>query len=297
MRPNWQAATFHIAFALALSAASLYGIASQSVLGQALGVFLGAFAQLLWFVLLHECGHRTLFPKQAANDLFGHFAGFAAIIPYSLWKDVHARHHLWAGWKDLDPTTRTVAQAAPSGCKKSLINGFWYLRIPVFGLVYRLSNFWNPGMCRRGKRQGLISIALTILPWIVIFELFWPQRMALLLTHGLFLVLFETIMLSQHTHIPQSRACGRKVLPYRSTEQVKVTRSLNFPQPFALWFLLNFNEHEKHHEFPNIPGYYLHRVAGSGTRRVHWFRWWRDSHAVPGATLLFDDESRTGIYI
>lgn len=295
MRPNWQTASQHLLFALALSAVALLGLRSQMTMGQMTGILLGAFSQLLWFVLLHECGHRSFFPRQWANDALGHLAGIAAIIPYSTWRDVHAHHHLWTGWKDLDPTTRAVAQTAPAGWKAILINGIWRLRLPVFGLVYRLSNFWNPGMCRRGKAAGMISIALTLGPWLAILYAARELWLPLLLTHGLFLLFFEGIMLSQHTHITQSRACGRKVSPFRSSEQVSVTRSLAFPPSFARWFLLHFNEHEKHHEFPHVPGYHLDRVAGSGERKMHWLRWWQQSHAVPGATLLFEDESRTGI--
>lgn len=280
-----------------MNALSLSCVLSESLEIRVGGIILGAFSQLLWFVLLHECGHRTLFPQAVGNEWVGHLAGMMALIPFYTWRDVHAAHHVWTGWKDLDPTTRSVTHGSPGGWRDLVINGVWTLHIPLFGLVYRLSNFWNPRYCRKGRSWGYLSLAATLLPWILIVFLFRERLGSLLLSHLLFLMLFEAIMLSQHTHIRQDRADGQKVNPRSAKDQVGFTRSLDFPCWFARWFLLNFNEHERHHAFPRIPGYYLHRVAYPCERKVHWFRWWRASHAVPGVTLLFDDESRTGLII
>lgn len=71
----------------------------QGVLGIAL---------LQWFVLLHECGHRTLFRSATANRVVGHLAGFFSTIPFTSWRSVHNLHHKWAGWQDLDPTTQSL---------------------------------------------------------------------------------------------------------------------------------------------------------------------------------------------
>ncbi len=297
MRPNWRMAMLHLMFAAGLSGLGLLCILSDFFWVQLCGVILAALSQLLWFIILHECGHRSFFPKTWANDALGHVAGILAILPYAMWKDVHAAHHVWAGWKDLDPTTRSVAQPAPGGWKSRAVDFIWTLRIPLFAVIYRLSNFWNPAQSRQGRKMGWTSLLITIGPWIPGLYLLRNYLGHLLLAHGLFLILFEAIMLSQHTHIPQLRSAGKKVQPLRTLDQVPMTRSLVFPRFFARWFLLHFNEHERHHEFPNVPGYYLDAVEGSGQRRVHWAAWWLRSHQVAGSILLFQDEKRTGIRI
>ena len=42
-----------------------------------------------WFVILHECGHHTLFRGRALNAIVGHIAGFFALIPFGMWVQVH----------------------------------------------------------------------------------------------------------------------------------------------------------------------------------------------------------------
>ena len=67
-----------------------------------------ALALVQWFAVLHECGHETLFRGKRANSIVGQVAGFFALIPFYNWKRVHARHHKWTGWQDVDPTTAAL---------------------------------------------------------------------------------------------------------------------------------------------------------------------------------------------
>ena len=67
-----------------------------------------AVAFVQWFVILHECGHDTLFRTRTWNRVAGSVAGFFALIPFACWTRVHSRHHRWTGWQDLDPTTEAL---------------------------------------------------------------------------------------------------------------------------------------------------------------------------------------------
>lgn len=73
-----------------------------------LGQVLFALAFLEWFLIIHEAGHRTLFKHRLLNQLVGTIAGFFTLIPYSSWRHIHARHHVWTGWQDMDATTATL---------------------------------------------------------------------------------------------------------------------------------------------------------------------------------------------
>src|SRR4051794_11932404 len=44
------------------------------------------------FVLLHECGHRSLFRGKRANDVWGHIISPFCLLPYLSWRDIHALH-------------------------------------------------------------------------------------------------------------------------------------------------------------------------------------------------------------
>ncbi|MEZ6134217.1 MAG: fatty acid desaturase [Pirellulaceae bacterium] len=72
------------------------------------GQILLSLAMLQWFVLIHEAGHKTLFRRSMLNRLSGHTASLFAGIPFDCWVLVHAAHHRWTGWQDLDATTATL---------------------------------------------------------------------------------------------------------------------------------------------------------------------------------------------
>ena len=61
-----------------------------------------------WFVILHECGHETLFRTRRWHAAAGRVAAAFSLIPYHSWTRVHGRHHKWTGWQDLDPTTESL---------------------------------------------------------------------------------------------------------------------------------------------------------------------------------------------
>ena len=54
--------------------------ASGSWLGWVFGQMLLGGALVFWFVVLHECGHRTLFRGRRLNSIVGHAAGFLAMM-------------------------------------------------------------------------------------------------------------------------------------------------------------------------------------------------------------------------
>jgi len=69
----------------------------------AAGQIVLALALVQWFVVLHECGHDTLFRTRRLHPIVGRIAGAFAAIPYACWTRIHGRHHRWTGWQDLDP--------------------------------------------------------------------------------------------------------------------------------------------------------------------------------------------------
>ncbi|MEE9534616.1 MAG: fatty acid desaturase, partial [Acidimicrobiia bacterium] len=49
------------------------------------------------FILQHDCGHRSFFKSQAANDTLGSFLGILTLVPYHYWRKTHALHHATSG--------------------------------------------------------------------------------------------------------------------------------------------------------------------------------------------------------
>jgi fatty acid desaturase len=114
LRPSNKAGVVVAGQSILLTAAALW-LSSRPVTPLWLaGQLLLALALVQWFAILHECGHETLFRTRALHLPLGHLAAFFSLIPFYNWKRVHARHHKWTGWQDVDPTTHSDAWSGRS---------------------------------------------------------------------------------------------------------------------------------------------------------------------------------------
>jgi acyl-lipid omega-6 desaturase (Delta-12 desaturase) len=279
--------------AMSLSAHWELWIAGQLVLAAAL---------VQWFAILHECGHETLFRTRSWHAPAGRLAGFMAGIPYHSWIRVHGRHHKWTGWQDLDPTTEALVPRPRTRAELIFLNVCWRLWIPVFSVIYRVSNYWHlprlnrlfPGIAdRRAMRRDLL---LLFILYAVIVAISGPAL--ILRVAGLALVLSlaiqDLLILSQHTHMPQHVSGGAAVRPYPAPEQEPFTRSLRLPR-WASIGVLHFDAHELHHMYPFVPGYHLARIPYRPANEVDWWTWVTGAKRVPANVLLFENRTQSGL--
>jgi acyl-lipid omega-6 desaturase (Delta-12 desaturase) len=272
-------------------------------LAWALGQTLLAIAFIQWFGILHECGHRTLFRRRWLSNGVGQLAGFCALIPFASWQRVHALHHRWTGWQDLDPTTEGLSK--PHGRLERLVaNLCWRAWIPIFSVIYRLANYWHvPRLRRFLPRSSILPMALNAALLLVLYTgiamALGPLRLVRLVGLALLLGLIfqDAFLLGQHTHVPQNLAAGQKVEPIPFDQQAAYTRSVLFPRFFSRYVLFGADEHELHHVFPRIPGCYLRRLDYPATQGVSWFRWILAARRVSGDVFLFQNRRQTGLEI
>jgi len=302
LRPDGLTALGHVSANLAAFATGLWlsglGQLSLWIPGQLL---LGC-AFLHAFILLHEAGHGTLFRQRGPNLIAGHIAGFLTLIPFSSWQCIHARHHRYTGWQDLDATTAALVPRNIRPWERALINTAWATWLPLFALSYRIQNFWNLKRIARyvtGPRDlqrmrwnvavllGLYLSGLTIIGPLHVLELAGPGFLISLIAQ-------EAFILSQHTHVPQQLSDGTRVRPFSPAEQEQFTRSLRLPAWLST-ALLHFDAHELHHIYPQVPGYRLRRIPYTPRHEVHWWRWLRAARRMSGTTFLFSNWDQTGI--
>ena len=265
-----------------------------------IGQLLFALAFLEWFIILHEAGHRTLFRRRLPNMLAGTIAGVFALIPFSAWRHIHARHHVWTGWQDMDATTATLVARPLALWEKASINFAWRTGLPLFSVLYRLQNYWNPRRLRqfltasvlpriRIESLLLLSIYAVIASWVGPWQLVANCGLGLLLA----LAIQDPLLLSQHTHMPRHLADGKAVQPFTHSEQEAYTRSIRFPSWFSA-LIMHFDAHELHHMFVRVPGYRLRRIDYRPSNEVGWWPWLRAAKKLSGVEFLFGRRDESG---
>jgi sphingolipid 4-desaturase/C4-monooxygenase len=92
----------------------------------------GAFIDHALFVMIHECAHRLVFKKHAANRLAGILANVPQVFPSSVaFERYHIKHHSFQGVHELDADL-------PNRWEARLINNYfigkviWLLFYPFF---------------------------------------------------------------------------------------------------------------------------------------------------------------------
>jgi omega-6 fatty acid desaturase (delta-12 desaturase) len=309
--PPSRAAVEHLRPGLAFAASHTLGSALAIAVGLTLAAgggwiaYLGAQAILSLafvhaFVLLHEAGHHTLFASRRVNRLVGHLAGFVALIPFHAWQRIHARHHRYTGWQDLDATTAALVPRAIRPWERAVVNLAWRTWLPLFSIVYRLQNYWNlpriapflgDDAARRAVRINVVVLLSTyalLVAWVGVGALLLVGP-ALLAS----LVIEDVLLLSQHTHLPQRLSGGAAVRAFRPLEQAQFTRSLRLPRALST-LVMHFDAHELHHMYPSVPGYRLSRIAYRAPNEVDWIAWTRAAKRLSGVDFLFRNRNDTG---
>ena len=264
-----------------------------------------AFVFLHAFAMLHEAGHGTLFRKRWPNKLAGHWAGFLAFIPFASWQRIHARHHRYTGWQDLDATTASLVPRALKHWERRVIDFAWASYLPLFSILYRLQNYWNlPRLARflshaeDTKRiaihilwmLGAYALVIYILGFFSILKIF---GLGLLLS----LVMQDLLILSQHTHIPQRNSNGLHVEPFTAAEQAQFTRALGLPQWLSI-ALMHIDAHVLHHKYPHVPGYRLSVMAEyKQDKPIGWWSWLCAVKRLSGSDFLFSNSQKTGVHL
>jgi acyl-lipid omega-6 desaturase (Delta-12 desaturase) len=126
-----------------------------------------------FFVLAHDCGHRSFAKRRWVNDLVGHILTAPIIYPFHCWRILHDRHHLhtnklnvdnaWDPWtvedyRDTKPTMQVFYQA--------LRGRFWWIASIVHwaGLHFDLNQF-----AERDRNKVKLSIATVVIFAAVFF--------------------------------------------------------------------------------------------------------------------------------
>jgi fatty acid desaturase len=278
-------------------------VASAGAAGWIVGQVLLTIAFVQWFIVLHECGHETMFRSSRLNSIVGRIASIFSLIPWKCWKRVHASHHRWTGWQDLDPTTASLVPRKLGTAERAFINTSWRFWLPAFSILYRTGNYWNlPRLKKLYPNQWrplFLSAGLHLVVYAIAIYVLGTAWIIETAGAGLVLALMieDPLLLSQHTHIPQNVSRGKRVRPCGAFDQESFTRSLKFPSWVSTYVLFNFDAHELHHMYPFVPGYRLREIPYTPANEVDWWTWLKTVKGLRAEHFLFRNQNDSGIRI
>ena len=281
-RQAWQSAFISIV------AASLgYGIIIYSpwFLLPLAWVFTGT-ALTGWFVIAHDCGHRSFAKKPSANDVVGHIFLLPLIYPFHSWRVLHNIHHqhtnklmtdnAWHPWliEEYEATPK------PMGFLTRLIHGrLWW----IGSIMHWARYHFNPALVPPRERNKVkLSIAITAIFALVFFPtLFWVAGIWGIVKFWLMPWLvyhfwMSTFTLVHHTDI------NVQFRPESTWNEVEAQLSGTIHCTYPRWveFLCHdINVHIPHHLAVGIPAYNLRLAHASLTQnwgeylKVRQFSW------------------------
>lgn len=217
-----------------------------------------------WFVIAHDCGHRSFAKKPWVNDIVGHIFLLPLIYPFHSWRVLHNIHHqhtnklrtdnAWHPWltEDYDKTPKLLR----------------FLESPFHGRLWWLSSIFHWGSLHFvpsavvPREQGKVKLSVTV---VAIFSLvFFPT---LFLTVGVWGVVkfwlmpwlvyhfwMSTFTLVHHTDTD---------IPFRYADnwnevESQLSGTVHCDYPRWIEFLCHdINVHIPHHVSVGIPAYNL----------------------------------------
>jgi len=219
------------------------------------------------FIILHECGHHTLFKQPWLNTIVGYLVSPLCYHPYECWRQVHTQHHQWAGIVDKDPTAVDSATLKQSSVLYRLLWAAWRIWFPLGMLHHVVTVYWLYPIrkLRQGEIAlgwwGLFSVAIAALPHIVAV-IDWGITDYLLRVTPMFLMTLmwnEAITIPLHAGLyPLNSQTHPTPLPYAAHDTV--TRNTELPTILGVVLSYNFNLHVEHHLFPYAPWYRLPQI-------------------------------------
>lgn len=119
-----------------------------------------------WFVIGHDCGHRSFAKKLWVNDLVGHLAFLPLLYPFHCWRIMHDHHHIHTNKMGEDNAWTPFTEDRYRACRsyekwayKLVRSGFWWLG----SILHWASLHFDPDLYSdRQRNQVSFSIGIVV---------------------------------------------------------------------------------------------------------------------------------------
>lgn len=223
-----------------------------------------------WFVIAHDCGHRSFAKQRWVNDLVGHLLMIPLIYPFHCWRILHDYHHLHTNKLEVDnawdvwtPEAYKTANPAIQFFYRGIRGYFWWIgSIAHWALLhFKPSNF-----AERDRHKVKLSIAAVIIfgaiffPTLILTAGIWGLVKFWLMPWLVYHFWMSTFTVVHHT-IPEIKF--RPASKWSAGEaQLMGTVHCDYPRWIEI-LCHDINVHIPHHLSVAIPSYNLRKAHAS----------------------------------
>ena len=222
------------------------------------------------FMIQHDCGHGSFFPRRGSGDWTGRVIGVLTLTPYDLWRRSHAIHHASSGNLDRrgvgDVDTLTVSEYLALSRWNRLRYRLYRHPVVMFGLgpayLFILKNRLPVGFMGKDWQPWISTMATNLAIAAVFGLLMWVVGVVpFLLVHlPMFLLAASAgvwLFYVQH-QFEETYWAGNRTWNVR---EAALHGSSHYDLPGVLrWFTANIGMHHIHHLSSRIPFYRLPEV-------------------------------------
>lgn len=223
-----------------------------------------------WFVIGHDCGHRSFARRKWVNDLVGHVAMLPLIYPFHAWRILHDRHHRYTNQLENDNAWEPFSAEHYDGLNPIVRRAYWVLRgwgwwlgsIAHWSVLH--FTWWKfSGKERQQIRfSALVAIAAGAigLPLLVATTGWWGLVQFWLMPWLVYHFWMSTFTIVHHTDlgIPFKSA----TVWHEATAQLCGSVHCQYPRWVEI-LCHDINVHIPHHLTPSIPSYHLRQAHAS----------------------------------
>lgn len=221
-----------------------------------------------WFVIGHDCGHRSFSSRTWVNDWVGTLFFLPLIYPFHAWRLGHDHHHRYTNHMDEDnawrPFRHLEFRTAPPVVREGyrLLRGYtwWVASIAHWALVHFRPGDLPASLTDRERRQWWQSVWIVVgfgavaLPTLVYFTGWWGFVRLWLMPWLVYHFWMSTFTLVHHTHpdVP-----FREAVAWNPVE-AQLAGTVHCEYPWWVERLCHhINVHIPHHVSTAIPAYHL----------------------------------------
>lgn len=255
-----------------------------------------------FFVIAHDCGHRSFANRRWVNDLVGHVFLLPLIYPFHAWRLLHNKHHAHTNKLDIDnawqPWKEEFYENLPSFARwgyRRLRGRFWWVGSIIHwaGMHFDWTQF--QGKERQKVKLSVLVVlgfALVAFPLLIATTGFWGVVKFWLMPWMVYHFWMSTFTIVHHT-IPSI-----PFMPEEKWNEAKAQLSGTVHCDYPSWveFLChNINVHIPHHLSVAIPSYNLkeaHRIIKENWgEHIHEYRFsWSLMKEITDQCHLYDAE-------